>query len=216
MDILKKIQEYRIVPVVRLDNVEDAIPLAKALCNAGLPIAEITFRTEAACECMIKMLKKFPDMIVGAGTIINVKQAKKAIESGAKFIVSPGFDENVIRFCQDNGIITIPGCSNATDIQRATNLGIKVIKFFPAEASGGLKAIKALSAPFYEMMFMPTGGITEDNLLEYLDYDKVIACGGSWMVNENLLKYKKFEEIESLSHKAMMKASIFGIKELLF
>jgi len=202
-DILKKIGDFGIVPVVKIDNAADAIPLGKALIDGGLPLAEITFRTDAAAEAIKKITKEFPEMLVGAGTVLNVDQAKSAIAAGAKFIVSPGFNPAVVEFCVKNGIPITPGCSNPTDIEMALGFGLDVIKFFPAEAFGGLSTLKAMSAPYGMIKFIPTGGIDTKNIVEYLSFNKILACGGSWMVKDELIKKGDFAEITRLTREAV-------------
>ena len=202
MDILNKLKELAVVPVVVIDDEQDAVPLAKALIDGGLPCAEITFRTAAAKGAIKAISEHFPDMIVGAGTVLTTDQAKAAVEAGAKFIVSPGFNPKVVSFCQSEGIPIIPGCSNPSDIEAALELGIKTVKFFPAEQAGGVAMIKALSAP-YDVSFMPTGGINEKNIEKYLSVKNVIACGGSYMVKKELIDKKAFDEIEKLTRKTV-------------
>lgn len=202
--ILEKIQAMGIVPVVVLERAESAIPLAKALSNGGLPCAEITFRTQAAEESIRQMTEQFPNMLIGAGTVLTIEQADLAMKAGAKFIVSPGCNEKIIAHCIEKGVCIIPGCTNPSDVELALSYGLKVVKFFPAEAAGGLKMIKAMAAPYMGLKFMPTGGINENNLIEYLAYDRILACGGSWMVNNNLIKAGKFDEITTLVKKALM------------
>lgn len=202
MDINKRIEELKIVPVVKIDNVEDAKPLAEALVAGGLPVAEVTFRTAAAYEA-IKKMAEVPEMLVGAGTVINIEQAKLAIEAGAKFIVSPGFSAEVVKFAQDNKIPVFPGVCTPTEIMAAISAGLEVIKFFPAENYGGLNTIKALTGPFPNIKVMPTGGISEKNILEYLAHPKIIACGGSWMVKDTMIQAKQFDEIKKLTASAV-------------
>lgn len=202
-NILDKIRELGIVPVVKIDNIEDAKPLAKALCDGGLPCAEVTFRTDVAKESIAIMTKEYPDMLVGAGTVLTTKQVDEAIEAGAKFAVSPGLNPKIVKYCVDRKIIILPGCTNPSDVEQAIELGLEVIKFFPAEAAGGLNMIKSMSAPYSNMKFMPTGGININNLNKYLDFKKIIACGGSWMVSPELLEAKKFDEIENLTKQAV-------------
>lgn len=205
MDIYKKIYNFGIVPVVALDYLEDAIPLAQALCTGGLEVVEITYRTPCAKDAIVDIQQAFPNMLIGAGTILTKEQAKSAYEAGAQFIVTPGFNEEVVEYCLIEKIPIIPGCSSASDIEKALHLGIEIVKFFPAEASGGLASIKALSAPYSMMQFMPTGGINEDNMNEYLKFDKVLACGGSWMVNSKLINQHEFEKICKLTRTAILK-----------
>ena len=203
--VLEEIMKIGIVPVVTIDCVEDAIPLAMALCNGGIPCAEVTFRTKAAKYAIKEMLKEYPDMMVGAGTILNIEQAEEAIEAGAKFIVSPGFNSKVVKYCIDNGVVIIPGCNTPSNIEEAIEFGLDTVKFFPAEASGGLNMIKAMSAPYGNIKFMPTGGINIDNLNTYLGFNKIIACGGTWMVIPELIESGNFEEIKKLTREAVEK-----------
>ena len=186
----------KVVPVVVIKNVEDTLPTLQALCDGGLPVAEITFRTACAEEAIKLGVKNFPDMYIGAGTVINKEQAIKAYNAGAKFIVSPGLSEEVALFCKEKGITYYPGCVTPTEIMQAIALGINVIKFFPANVYGGLKAIKALAGPFPQVKFLPTGGADETNLKEFLDCDKIFAVGGSWMMKGDIVaNCKKINEI---------------------
>ncbi len=178
----KKIEELKVIPVVAIEKVEDTLPLMDALVKGGLPAAEITFRTSCASEAIKLAIEHYPDAYIGAGTVINKDQCEEAIRLGCKFIVSPGLSKEVAEVCKAHGIIYLPGCVTPTEIMEAISLGIKVIKFFPASNYGGLATIKALCAPFPQIMVMPTGGINEKNVMEYLAYKKIIGCGGSWMV----------------------------------
>lgn len=180
-----------IVPVVVIQEAKDALPLAKALTEGGLPCAEITFRTEAAEGAIQAIAAEYPDMFIGAGTILTVEQAQRAVSAGAKFIVSPGFDSEVVDYCIQREIPVIPGCCTPSEVMQAVKKGLKTIKFFPAEQAGGLPMMKAMGAAFGELKFMPTGGISMENLQEYLSWDRVIACGGSWMVKGDLETVKK-------------------------
>lgn len=209
-DLIKKISLIGIVPVVKINDVEKAVPLAKALSNGGIPTAEITFRTEQAAEAIALITKEVPEMLIGAGTVLTTEQADSAISAGAKFIVSPGLNPKVVEHCLKKGVPIIPGCSNPSDIEQAIELGLDVVKFFPAEALGGVKMLKALSGPYGNVSFMPTGGIDVNNIKSYLSFSKVIACGGSWMVPENLIKQGNFEAITVLAREAM--ESILGFK----
>ena len=202
-EIFQKIKETKIVPVVKLDHVEDAIPLCAALLDGGLPIAEITFRTAAAEESIRQATNEFPDMLIGAGTIINVEQAKLAIAAGAKFLVSPGFSESITKFAIANNVPIFPGISTPTEIMMALEYDLPVLKLFPAKQLGGLDIINAFGAAFPSARFMPTGGIDSNNILEHLACDKIIACGGSWMVKDTLIKDKNFSEITRLTSEAM-------------
>lgn len=202
-EILDRISKLGIVPVIALNNKEDAAPLAKALCDGGLHCAEVTFRTDAAEESIRIMTKEHPDMLVGAGTVLTTEQVDRAVAAGAKFIVSPGLNPKVVRYCVEKGITITPGCTNPSDVEQAIECGLEVVKFFPAEACGGIEMIKSMAAPYTKMKFMPTGGINAKNLTTYLDFNKVIACGGSWMVNNDLIKDGDFEGITTLTRDAV-------------
>ena len=204
-DILKKIAEVGILPVVVLEDANDAKDLAKALINGGLPCAEVTFRTDAAEESIKIMTKEYPEMLVGAGTVLSVEQVKRAVAAGAKFIVSPGFDEEVVKYCLENNIPVTPGTCTPSDVQNCYKLGLDVVKFFPAEPSGGIKMIKAIAAPYTMMKFIPTGGINENNMGDYLTYNRILAIGGSWMVKGDLVKNKEFDKIEAMTKEAVNK-----------
>jgi len=197
-DVLK----LRVIPVVAIHDAENAGPLADALIEGGLPSAEITFRTEAALEAISCMAKR-GDMLVGAGTVLKVEQARRALDSGACFIVSPGFNPKVVQYCVENHIPVTPGTSTPTDIERAIDFGLDIVKFFPAEAFGGVKTLKAISAPFGMMRFIPTGGIGPHNVIAYLNLPNIPACGGSWMVKSDLISKGKFTEIVRLTRETM-------------
>jgi len=213
-DVLKKIEKLGIVPVVVLNDVSEAEPVAKALCEGGLPVAEVTFRTDAAEESIKIMSEKFPEMLVGAGTVLTTEQVDRAVNAGAKFIVSPGFNPNVVKYCIDKNIPVCPGCNNPSAMEGAMELGLDVVKFFPAEQSGGIKAIKAMAAPYVNLKFMPTGGINAKNINDYLSFNKVIACGGSWMVASDLVKNKEFDKIKELTREAVMTVHGFELKHV--
>ncbi len=202
-DVLKQINALGIVPVVKIDRVEDAVPLAKALCEGGLPVAEVTFRTACAREAIQKMATEFPEMLIGAGTVLTTEQVDQAVEAGAKFIVSPGLNPKVVKYCVDKGILITPGCANPSDIEQAIELGLDTVKIFPAEAVGGLNLIKSMAGPYTTMRFMPTGGINAKNLNNYLAFDKIIACGGSWMVDPKLVAEGNFAKITELTREAV-------------
>ncbi len=202
-EMMKKLQRIGIVPVVVLENAEDALPLAERLIKGGLPCAEVTFRTAAAEDSIRQMVKAFPDMIVGAGTVLTIEQADRAIGAGAKFIVSPGLNPKVVQYCVDKGIPITPGTSNASDIEQALELGLEVVKFFPAGQLGGIATIKALAAPYTKVKFMPTGGVNAKNLNDYLAFPKVLACGGSWMVSADLINAGEFDKIREMTAEAV-------------
>lgn len=202
-ELINQIEELKIVPVVKIDCAKDAVPLCRALCEGGLPVAEITFRTDAAEEAIRLASAEFPEMLIGAGTIVNVEQAEKAVAAGAKFLVSPGFIKSVTEWAVNHDVMIFPGTCTPSEIMEAMEYHLPVVKFFPAEQYGGLKTIKSLAAPFPFIRFMPTGGINADNLNEYLSYDRIIACGGSWMVKDTLIKEGKFDEIRKLTQEAV-------------
>ena len=201
-ELYHQIKETGIIPVVVLDDAKDALPLAEALTEGGLPCAEVTFRTAAAAESIRLMTQHYPEMLVGAGTVLTTEQVDQAIEAGAKFIVSPGLNPRIVKYCISKNIPMIPGCSTPSDMEQALELGLNVVKFFPAEPSGGLKYIKAVAAPYTSLSFMPTGGISPANVSEYLAYDRILACGGSWMVKGALVKEGNFTEIQRLTAEA--------------
>jgi 2-dehydro-3-deoxyphosphogluconate aldolase / (4S)-4-hydroxy-2-oxoglutarate aldolase len=202
-DVLKSIEGCGIVPVVRIEKAADALPLGKALLAGGLPLAEITFRTAAAEEVIRTLAERVPELIVGAGTILTTEQAGKAIQAGARFIVSPGFNPKVVSCCREQGVPVIPGVNSPTQIEAAMECGLGVLKFFPAEESGGAAFLKAVAAPYDGIRFIPTGGINAANLTSYLSLKNVIACGGSWMVKGELISAGKFEEITALTREAV-------------
>ena len=202
-DILKIAVENPIIPVVKLERAEDATKLARALYKGGICCMEITFRTAAAKDAIKKVAEEVPEMLVGAGTVIGAGQVADAVEAGAKFIVSPGLSEEVVKKCRELDVICLPGCVTASEIMKAKSLGIGVVKFFPAETSGGIKAIKALAAPFGDMKFIPTGGINTENIGTYLEKPFIAACGGSWMVKESDINAGNFEEITQKAQEAL-------------
>lgn len=202
-NVLEQIGAYGIVPVVVVNKIEDARPLAKALCDGGLPVAEVTFRTACAKEAIRLMADEFPEMLIGAGTVLTTEQVDEAVEAGAKFIVSPGLNPKVVKYCVEKGIPITPGCANPSDVEQAIELGLNVVKIFPAEAVGGLKLIKSIAGPYTQMRFMPTGGINAKNLNDYLAFDKIIACGGSWMVDPSLVAAGEFDKITEMTKEAV-------------
>lgn len=202
--IEQKIYETGLIPVIKIEDPAVAVPLAKALIDGGLPAAEVTFRTACAAEAISAMAKAYPDMLIGAGTVLTPEQADAAIAAGASFIVSPGLNPRVVKHCQSKGVPIIPGCSSPTDIETALELGLKTVKFFPAEAAGGLPMLKAMAAPYGNVRFMPTGGIDTTNLLSYLKFNKILACGGSFMVKDDLIKAGDFAAITALTRKAVL------------
>lgn len=211
MSITDQIYNIGIVPVVKLDRVEDALPLAEALIKGNLPCAEVTFRTSAAAESIRLMSEEFPEMLVGAGTVLTVEQVDIAVENGAKFIVTPGLNPRVVEYCVKKNIPVFPGVANASDIEQALSFGLEVVKFFPAETNGGLNAINALSGPYPNIRFIPTGGVNLQNMNSYLKSDKIVACGGTWMVNDALVNAGEFDKITQISQEAVDKMLNFRI-----
>ncbi len=198
----ERFYDYAVVPVVVLNDADDAVPLADALIKGGLPCAEVTFRTDAAEESIRRICESFPDMLVGAGTVLTTEQVERAHKAGAKFIVSPGFDPEIIDCCISIGLPVLPRCITPSEIAQAVKRGLKVVKFFPAEQSGGVAMIKAMAAPYSMVKFMPTGGISTQNLADYLSCDKILCCGGSWMVKEDLIKSGSFDKITDMTREA--------------
>ena len=201
-EVLTRIGKIRLVPVVVLEDAKNAEPLAEALIAGGLPCAEVTFRTAAAAES-IKRISKYTEICLGAGTVLSVDQAKLAVDSGATFIVSPGFNPNVVRYCVEQNIPIIPGICTPTEIEMGLEFGLNIFKFFPAEAYGGLKTLKAIGAPYGMIQFIPTGGIDAGNVREYLSWKQVFACGGSWMVTKEMISNNKFSEVTALAKEAV-------------
>ncbi len=197
------LESFGVVPVVVLKDVKDALPLADALVRGGLPCAEVTFRTDAAEESIRLMSEKYPEMLVGAGTVLTIEQVDRAVNAGAKFIVSPGFDPEIVDYCLSKDIPVFPGCITPSEVAQGVKRGLKVVKFFPAEQAGGVDMIKAMSAPYGMVKFMPTGGINAKNLESYLTCKNIVCCGGSWMVKGDLINESKFDEIEALTKEAV-------------
>ena len=211
---LEAIQKIGIVPVVVLNDAKDARPLAKALCEGGLPCAEVTYRTAAAEESIRIMTQEFPEMLVGAGTVLTTEQVDTAVAAGAKFIVSPGLNPKIVKYCIEKGVPVTPGVSSPSQVEQAIEMGLDVVKFFPAEPAGGLPMIKAMAAPYTNMKFMPTGGISAKNLNEYLAFPKILACGGSWMVKGDLVAAGRFDEIAKMTREAVMTMLGLEIKKV--
>ena len=209
MTVLERQHQVGIIPVVALDDPKDAVKLANALCEGGLPCAEVTFRTGAAEESIRNMAKNFPEMLIGAGTVLSIDQVDRATAVGAKFIVSPGFNPKVVDYCLEKGIPITPGIQTPSEIEQALERGLKVVKFFPAEPAGGLRMIKALAAPYVNLQFIPTGGINAKNVREYLRFNRILACGGSWMVKKDWIKEGEYDKI-----KLMVKEASDIVKEI--
>lgn len=202
-EVLNKLHEYAIVPVVVLDDAKDAKPLAKALVEGGLPCAEITFRTAAAEESIRIMAQEYPDMLVGAGTVLSVDMAKRAVAAGAKFIVSPGFNPKVVQYCVENNIPITPGVQTPTEVEMGLEFGLEVLKFFPAEPAGGLNMIKALCGPYVNTYFMPTGGLNTKNVRDYLGFKKIWAVGGTWVAKKEAIAAGEFDKIKANCEEAV-------------
>ena len=217
--VLEELKKTGIIPVIKIDDAAKAVPLAKALIAGGIPCAEVTFRTAQGEEAM-RLINaelcsgKTPGILLGAGTVLTTEQVDKAIAAGAKFIVSPGFNPKLVSYCIQKGIPVTPGCSTPTDIEQALEMGLGVVKFFPAEQAGGLEFIKAVSAPYSSMYFIPTGGINAANISKYLAFDKILACGGSWMVNADLINAGEFDKITALCREAQLNLLGFQIAHI--
>ena len=201
-EVLQRLSRTGIVPVIAIDDAEKAVPLARALTAGGLPAAEVTFRTAAGEEAIRRIARECPEVLVGAGTVLNLEQCDRALAAGARFIVSPGYNETLVNYCVEKGVPVLPGCANASDMTRAVNARLKLVKFFPAEQSGGVSFLKAL-APVFPLDFMPTGGVNTKNLMDYLSFDRVAACGGTWMVKKDLISGGQWDEITRISREAV-------------
>jgi 2-dehydro-3-deoxyphosphogluconate aldolase/(4S)-4-hydroxy-2-oxoglutarate aldolase len=212
--VLEELKKVGIIPVIKIDDSGKAVPLAKALIAGGIPCAEVTFRTAQGAEAMARISREVPDILLGAGTVLSTAQVDKAIASGAKFIVSPGFNPRVVSYCLEKGIPVIPGCSGPTDIEMALEMGLEAVKFFPAEQAGGLEYIKAVSAPYSTMYFIPTGGINAQNIVKYISFEKILACGGSWMVGADLVNAGEFEKSTELCREALLSLLGFEVKHI--
>ncbi|HIF9152836.1 bifunctional 4-hydroxy-2-oxoglutarate aldolase/2-dehydro-3-deoxy-phosphogluconate aldolase [Photobacterium damselae] len=201
--IKEQLKALKVIPVIAIDKAEDIIPLGKVLAENGLPAAEITFRSAAAVEAIRLLRENQPDMLIGAGTVLNREQAIAAKEAGATFIVSPGFNPNTVKACQEIGIDIVPGVNNPSTVEAALEMGLTTLKFFPAEASGGINMVKSLLAPYTDIELMPTGGINPANIKDYLAIPRVLACGGTWMVDKKLIETGNWEELARLTREAV-------------
>ena len=208
---MEEIGKIGIIPVIAINDVEKAVPLAKALAAGGIPCAEVTFRTAQGEEAIRRITKEVPEVLVGAGTVLTTEMVDRAVDAGAKFIVSPGLNPAVVAYCVKKGIPITPGCANPSDVELALEFGLEVVKFFPAEQAGGLEYIKAISAPYPNLKFMPTGGINAGNIAKYIAFDKVLACGGSWMASADLINAGNFETITALSRDAVLNLLGFSV-----
>lgn len=203
MNVISRIKELKLVPVAVIEDSANAVPLGNALMDAGLPIVEITFRTKAAARSVSVIRKQYPKMLVGTGTVLKIEQVKAAIDAGSDFIVTPGFNPTIVDYCIQKNITIVPGLNTPTFIEWGLERGLNIFKFFPANLSGGTKMLKSLSGPYPNVRFVPTGGINEDNLIDYLKLDNVIACGGSWIVKKDLISSGRYTEIKNLIKKAL-------------
>lgn len=201
--ITEQLKAYKVVPVIAIENAEDIVPLGKVLVENGLPVAEITFRSDAAIEAIRLLRAEYPQMLIGAGTVLNRDQVIAAKEAGATFVVSPGFNPNTVKACREVGIDIIPGINNPSGVEAALEMGLTTLKFFPAEASGGINMIKSLLAPYTDIEIMPTGGINANNINDYLAIPRVVACGGSWMVDKGMITRGEWQEIGRLTKEAV-------------
>ena len=213
-DTIRQISRIGILPVLKLDRVEDAIPVGQALIRGGLPCAEVTFRTDAARGAIEALSREFPDMLVGAGTVLTTGQVDEAVAAGAKFIVTPGLNPMIVRYCQAKNIPIVPGINNPTGIEQAMVMGLDVVKFFPAEQSGGIEMIKAMGAPYIQINFLPTGGVSYDNMNNYLNNPKVVAVGGSWVVNEKMINAGDFDGIARVTRESVDKMLGFRLEHV--
>ena len=212
-DVLKLVSNIGIIPVIAIEDANKAVPLANALLAGGLPAAEVTFRTAAGEEAIRQMAQNCPDILVGAGTVLNIDQCDRAVAAGAKFIVSPGYNPELVAYCVERDIPVLPGTADASEMTQAVNAGLKVVKFFPAEVAGGLDYLKAL-APVFPIQFMPTGGVNTKNMMDYLNFDRIIACGGSWMVKKDLIEGECWDEITAICKDAVKKMLGLSIRHL--
>lgn len=202
-EILQRIYEIGIIPVIAIDDAEQAVPLARALVAGGLPAAEVTFRTAAGEEAIRRISSEVPEMLVGAGTVLTKDQADRAIAAGSKFIVSPGFNPEITRYVIDKGVLMMPGTATPGEMEQAMSMGLNVLKFFPAEQNGGVAKLKALAGPYTNLRWMPTGGVNTKNMMDYLNFDRIVACGGTWMVKKDLIDGQKWDEITAICKEAV-------------
>ncbi|MFV0496768.1 MAG: bifunctional 4-hydroxy-2-oxoglutarate aldolase/2-dehydro-3-deoxy-phosphogluconate aldolase [Candidatus Fimivivens sp.] len=201
--ILERVSNIGIIPVIAIEDAAKAVPLAKALVAGGLPAAEVTFRTAAAEEAMRAIVKEVPEMLVGAGTVLTPEQADRALDAGAKFIVTPGFNPEMVKYVLAKGELIMPGTATPGEMEQAMSLGLSAVKFFPAEQNGGIATLKAVAGPYKNLKWMPTGGVTTKNLMDYLSFNQILACGGTWMVKKELIDAENWEEITRISREAV-------------
>ena len=203
MQISEQIFKIGIIPVIAIDDADKAVPLAQALVKGGLPAAEVTFRTAAAEEAIRRIVAEVPDMLVGAGTVLTKEQADRAIAAGSQFIVSPGFNPEITRYVLDKGVVMMPGTATPGEMEQDMSMGLDVVKFFPAEQNGGVAKLKALAGPYTNLRWMPTGGVNTKNMMDYLGFDRIIACGGTWMVKKDLIEGEQWDEITRICKEAV-------------
>ncbi|MDR2792336.1 MAG: bifunctional 4-hydroxy-2-oxoglutarate aldolase/2-dehydro-3-deoxy-phosphogluconate aldolase [Treponema sp.] len=213
-EILSKLEQIGIIPVIKIDDAANAVPLAKALADGGIPCAEVTFRTAQGAEAIKLINEQAPEVLLGAGTVLSVEQVDKAVAAGARFIVSPGFNPKVVAHCIEKGVPVVPGCANPSDMEQALEFGLEAVKFFPAEQAGGLNYIKAVAAPYSSLRFIPTGGINQDNIGAYTRFEKILACGGSWMVSADLINTGNFDKITMLCKEAVQRMLGFSMTHI--
>lgn len=209
-EVVKRIHDLGILPVIAIEDADKAVPLAKALCEGGLPAAEITFRTACAKEAIMRIRKELPDMLVGAGTVLTKEQVDDALEAGVEFIVTPGFNPEIVKYAISKGAIIMPGTATPGEMEQAMSLGLEIVKFFPAEQNGGVAKLKAVSAPYSKLKFIPTGGVNANNLVDYIRFPKIVACGGTWMVKKDLIEAENWAEIKRLTEEAVR--SMLGLE----
>lgn len=209
-EVVKRIHDLGILPVIAIEDADKAVPLAKALCEGGLPAAEITFRTACAKEAIMRIRKELPDMLVGAGTVLTKEQVDDALEAGVEFIVTPGFNPEIVKYAISKGAIIMPGTATPGEMEQAMSLGLEIVKFFPAEQNGGVAKLKAVAAPYSKLKFIPTGGVNANNLVDYIKFPKIVACGGTWMVKKDLIDAENWAEIKRLTEEAVR--SMLGLE----
>ena len=212
--ILQRIYEIGIIPVIAIEDAEQAVPLAKALVAGGLPAAEVTFRTAAGEEAIRRIAKEVPEMLVGAGTVLTKDQADRAMAAGAQFIVSPGFNPEITKYVIEKGGLMMPGTATPGEMEQAMSMGLKVVKFFPAEQNGGVAKLKALAGPYSGLKWMPTGGVNTKNMMDYLNFGQIVACGGTWMVKKELINGQKWDEITAICQEAVKTMLGFELKHI--
>lgn len=213
-EVLKKISNIGIVPVIVIEDVEKAVPLAKALVAGGIPAAEVTFRVAGADQAIARIAAEVPEMLVGAGTVLTIEQCDAAIDAGAKFIVSPGFDDEIVDHCIERGVVVTPGTATPSDMAKAVKKGLEVVKFFPAEQAGGVAYLKAVAGPYTSLKFMATGGVNAKNMNDYLGFKKMVAVGGSWMVKADMIKAGEFDKITELCKEAVRTMHGFEVRHV--